>query len=365
MIRENHNKSFLGYFDLVVVIFILLLMFILPVIFTRQEGNILWINVMKIWQDKFLIIPVFVLNHWLLVPKLVLNKKYILYLVSISLLVTLVTAAYYFYDNPRESGNVQRPPARREDRGRRNDIPPVPVQQQRPQPVPPYAELLIYTLLIVSVDTGLSFTKYWQRSEDEKIMLEKKNVEAQLGMLRNQVSPHFLMNTLNNIYSLIDADWERSKQSVMKLSKLMRYLLYENQGKKIHLSKEFEFIRSYVDLMKLRYVDDVEIRLNIPEIHSDPEIPGLLFISYLENAFKYGTSYERKSFIEISFQLDDNFLYFSCLNSRNVFQDNSKTGGLGLDNSRKRLDLLYNESYNLLIEEKEDIYSVRLKIPLA
>jgi hypothetical protein len=348
------------------MMFIFVILFVLPLIFTREGGKIAWQSVIKIWQDQVLLVPLFVINHWLLVPKLVLKKKYTSYLIVVFILISASVTGYYAYDegsrktpDRRPAQNRELQPARRRPQGE--------AQSSRPQPVPPYADLLLFSLMVVSVDTGLSFTKHWHLVEEDRVRLEKENIQAQLGMLRNQISPHFFMNTLNNIYSLIDADKERSRQAVMKLSKLMRYLLYENQNGKVLLSREFDFIRSYVDLIKLRYVDEVKITLKIPDIYSDVEIPVLLFISYLENAFKYGASYEHDSFINAAFELDDKFLTFTCENSRNWSSEMGKDeeGGIGLTNSRQRLDLLYGNRYSLDVRETSNMYTVKLIIPVA
>ncbi|MGA1978753.1 MAG: sensor histidine kinase [Bacteroidales bacterium] len=360
----HNQKSYIKNIDIILTLFILLLLFLLPLIFTRENGMIAWPSVLKIWQDRVLVLPLFVINHWLLVPKLVLNKKYSSYGLIIFLLIAISIIGYYFYDKPAETEIANRPPERERPLSLRNDIPQDGIIKEHPQSVPPYADLLLFSLLIVAMDTGLSFTRQWQTGEEQKVRLEKENIEAQLGMLRNQISPHFFMNTLNNIYALIDADKHRSKQSVMKLSKLMRYLLYENMDGKVLISREFEFIKNYVDLMKLRYVDEVEISLKLPGFYNDVKIPVLLFISFLENAFKYGTSYQQKSIIEAVFEIEDRFLIFSCKNNRNAFSENNSMGGIGLQNSKQRLDLLYKDKYSLTVQETEEIYFVQLKIPI-
>jgi Histidine kinase len=358
------KKSYIRNIDTMVVLFIFLLLFLLPVIFTRENGRLIWTNVFKIWQDKILLIPLFAVNHWLLVPKLVLKKKYTSYLISVLILVSMATAGYYLYDEPAETGKQENPPPKKEAQFDRTAINLQVQLPGRPQAIPPYAELLLFSLLILAVDTGLSFNKYWHVSEEDKVRLEKENIQAQLGILRNQISPHFFMNTLNNIYALINADRERSQQAVMKLSKLMRYLLYENKNGYVLLSKEFKFTKNYIDLMKLRFTDEVEIRLILPESYDDTEIPVLLFISYLENAFKYGTSYERKSKIEALFEISNGYLTFSCANTRNLLIVDNSQGGIGLENSRQRLNLLYGDRYELSVNENEEIFSVKLKIPL-
>jgi LytS/YehU family sensor histidine kinase len=236
--------------------------------------------------------------------------------------------------------------------------------ENKPDPIPPYAQLLMYSLLIIGVDTGLLFSKKWYENEENKHLLETKNAEIQLDMLRNQVSPHFFMNTLNNIYALIDCDTPKAKEAVMKLSKLMRYMLYENEHGKVKISKEMEFIKSYIDLMKLRYADEVLIQIHYPEELNELEIPPMLFICYIENAFKHGISYQQESFITIQLERLEGRLHFRVSNSKQPESAHAVVGGFGLINNESRLKLLYAENYKLSITSTEKIFNVSLEIPL-
>jgi two-component sensor histidine kinase len=327
------------------MMFIFLVLFILPVLFTRIQGEISWMHVIKIWKDHSLLIPLFVVNHWLLIPMQLQRKKYITYFISIAVIIAVVVISYYYYDEILHSKPVQK------------------LAPGHPTAVPPYAELLMYAVLIVGVDAGLLFSKKWHETEEKKHLLEKKNSDMQLDMLRNQISPHFFMNTLNNIYALIGIDTPKAREAVMKLSRLMRYMLYEHENGKVSLSKEFEFIRSYIDLMRLRFADESVIKLNIPENYEDVKIPALLFISYIENAFKYGASYENECRIRIGFSIENKMLFFNCQNIKQMIV-NQEAGGLGLENSKNRLDLLYGDNYSLKINSNSEIFNVDLKIPL-
>ena len=171
------------------------------------------------------------------------------------------------------------------------------------------------------------------------------------------------MNTLNNIYALIGIDTPKAREAVMKLSKLMRYMLYGNEDGKVKLSKEFEFIQSYVDLMRLRFADESVIKLSLPERYQDVRTPALLFISYIENAFKYGASYENECSIRISFAVENGFICFHCQNIKQPVA-NAEKGGLGLENSKSRLDLLFGSNYTLNINSNTEVFSVNLKIPV-
>ncbi|MFN8256754.1 MAG: histidine kinase [Bacteroidales bacterium] len=346
--------------DILLMSFIFLLLFALPVIFTTVDGKISWKNVIKIWQDRALLIPLFLFNHWILVPGMILKKRYKTYIGTIAFIILLITSSYYFIDQPGQSKTEakrqkENPPPRSE----RMKMP-----DKTPAPVPPYADLLMFSLLLVAVDTGMSFTKYWHINEEDKIRLEQENTNVQLAMLRNQLSPHFFMNTLNNIYALIDINTPAAKLAVMKLSKLMRYMLYENESGTVKLSKEFEFIRSYIDLMKLRFAEEMNVHLIIPEVYNDAEIPTMLFISYIENAFKFGASYQHEGFINIVFEIADEKLVFICSNTINSENSRLKPGGLGMVNNENRLNLLFGKNYSLAVNSSEKLFNVLLSIPL-
>ncbi len=350
--------------NLLLILFIFVLLFILPIIFTRTGDAICWRNVLKIWQDRAPLIPLFVLNHWVLVPKLILLKRYKAYLGMIAMIIILITAGCYINDDTDKRSARQLPkPEPGKDMFINDHKKPKPVSHT-PSPIPPYANLLTFSLLLVAVDTGLSFTKHWHKNEEDKIELEKENSQAQLEILRNQISPHFFMNTLNNIYSLVDSDAPKAKKSVMKLSKLMRYMLYENSNGKVLLSKEFEFITSFVDLMRLRFTDQVSIVLIIPDKFEDIKIPVMLFNSYIENAFKYGASYQQNSFVNIVFDISRSNLVFNCTNSTNLSNESILKSCTNLEANKHRLDLLYKNNYSIATELTDKIFNIKLTIPL-
>jgi hypothetical protein len=346
---KTRLKRYINHIEYLIIGFIFLILFILPVLFTKVNGDISWLHVMKIWKDQALLIPLFAINHWLFVPNLLFRQKYFAYLLCTAGLIALFTFSYFYLDEVKNK--------------KPESI--IDLQKKKPEPIPPYAHLLMYSLLIVGVDTGLLFSKKWHENEEKKHMLEKRNAEMQLDILRNQISPHFFMNTLNNIYALIDCNIPIAKEAVMKLSKLMRYMLYENENGKVKLSKEFEFIRSYIDLMKLRFTNEMAVHLIIPENFEDVQIPPMLFISYIENAFKYGTSYQNESFISIIFEINDNKLLFNCNNTNHAPSNKNQTGGIGLINNENRLKLLFGRNFALATKSSEQMFQVSLVIPLS
>ena len=223
-----------------------------------------------------------------------------------------------------------------------------------------------------SIDMGramqmlkMSRKGYLTEAARRKKELEKEKLKTELAFLKNQVSPHFFMNTLNNIHALIDINSEDAKESLIKLSKLMRYLLYDSETGKTTLAKEIEFIKSYVDLMKLRFTEKVSVKLSFPEKIPNIEIPPMLFTSLLENAFKHGVSYQKESFIEIIMNANNEFLFFRIINSKQKSGNGIvEKGGIGLENLQKRLELIYGKDYSFVQTESENDFEINIKLPI-
>ena len=251
----------------------------------------------------------------------------------------------------RPMGHKENPQIRREKR----DIPPVFVGQH---------DIIAIVILILMCGMNLGVKLYFKSRNDQKKLkqLEQENLQQQLEYLKYQINPHFFMNTLNNIHALVDIDPEKAKDTILELSKMMRFILYEGDKKGVPLSKEFEFIRTYIQLMKLRYTDKVRISVDLPSEAPDKVVPPLMLISFVENAFKHGISYQRESFIDIKVEISDK-LFFACRNSK-ADKPNEEKGGVGLQNVKQRLNLLYDNNYTLNIQDGTDVYSVELTIPL-
>ena len=200
-------------------------------------------------------------------------------------------------------------------------------------------------------------------TEQRMAVLERENIESQMQYLKYQINPHFLMNTLNNIHALVDIDGEAAKQTVIQLSDMMRYVVYDASDDAISLKEEVKFIENYIELMRIRYTDDVKILYNKPEqLSGRVEIPPLIFIVFVENAFKHGVSYDNASYIYIDIKSEDGYVVGRFENSVNPTKRSDKPG-IGLENVRKRLDLIYNDDYDLQIEETDNSYCITLKIP--
>jgi len=226
-------------------------------------------------------------------------------------------------------------------------------------------DIMAILMLIMMFAANLGIKGYFRSSNDRRrlVALEKQNLEQQLEYLRFQINPHFFMNTLNNIHALIDIDPIKAQETIVELSKMMRYILYEGDRQGVPLTKEMDFIRNYISLMRLRYSDKVGISLNLPTEVPDRAIPPLILVSFIENAFKHGISYQHDSFIEVVVTVENDKMSFTCRNSK-ADVPNQEKGGVGLVNVRKRLDLLYPGEYELYFNDDAAIYTVKLIIPL-
>lgn len=203
------------------------------------------------------------------------------------------------------------------------------------------------------------------RDEQNIERLKRQNLQAEMDSLKYQINPHFFMNTLNNIHALIDIDSEKAKQSVIDLSKMMRYVLYDSNDNRTSLARDLQFTCNYIELMRIRYTGNIDITFDFPP-HIPPSaiIPPLLMVVFVENAFKHGVSYNRRSFIDMRLALDDEHIIFTIRNSRTTKPANHKEG-IGLENVVKRLDLIYKDRYSLDIDTShDDSYGVILVIPV-
>jgi len=359
----NNHKNTLKISEFILVALVWLVIVAAPFLM-NDENSFEWQRLINRLEVVIPIFLVFLINRFLLVPYLLNKKKRLPYIGAVLGVIILATLGSYFV-NPKP-GDIRKKPPPQSHRNARMMPPPAPPHNRppEPEPVPPFLNVLLFSLLLVGFDTGLMTSFRLAKTEKEKARLEKENVENQLAFLRNQISPHFFMNTLNNIHAQIDIDSEEAKASIIKLSKLMRHILYESEVEKISIKKEMEFIENYVGLMKLRTTEKVKISLKIPVLLPDVSLPPILAISFIENAFKHGISYNSPSFIDIKIDIIDSFLSLGIVNSLHKVEKIDSASGIGLANTIKRLDLIYKDEYNLEIKEENDTYSVKLNIPL-
>ncbi len=349
-----------------------------------------WQEIFFVWRQLAVFLLLFLIHNFVLAPLLIYRHNRWLY----GLLTLCMTGVFTFYQcNSRPDMMRQRPPMERDFPGpkpmdeefehkefehkepkhedfehkrfghkdfkhkRKHDIPPVFFGQH---------DVIAIVILFLMCGMNLGVKLYFKTRDDQKklLRLEKENLEQQLEYLKYQINPHFFMNTLNNIHALVDIDAEKAKSTILELSKMMRFILYEGDKKGVPLTREFDFIRNYVTLMRLRYTDKVRITMELPTQVPDKQIPPLMLITFIENAFKHGISYQHESFIDVKTSIKGDQLHFTCRNSK-AEKPNEEKGGVGLANVRKRLHLLYDNRYTLQIQDETDIYNVQLTIPLT
>jgi len=227
----------------------------------------------------------------------------------------------------------------------------------------------IFTFIIASASTLVSIVKDWVQQVTEKQALQTQTMQSELRFLKSQINPHFLFNTLNNLYALTLKKSDKAPEIVIKLSEMMRYMLYECNEKRVLLSKEVNYIHNYLDLEKLRQGKNVDISFESEGEISEQTIAPLMFIPFLENSFKHGLSNQiSKGFVNIRLSAERNKVYFFIENSKAEKlpqkDKNRPSGGIGLVNVHRRLNLLYPDSYELNIDDTPTTYAVNLYIEL-
>lgn len=220
----------------------------------------------------------------------------------------------------------------------------------------------------VAITMSLKMVKQWYEREKMTRNLEKINTETELKYLKSQINPHFLFNSLNSIYALTLKKSDMAPELVLKLSEILRYVLYEAREKYVDLEKEVNYVQSYLDLEKMRHGDRLKVTFEQTGELKGKQIAPMLFLTFIENSFKHGIhSRAGEGFVEVVISVTDHHLHFEIRNSKPGRANrpiNGAAGGIGLENVRKRLELLYPERYELEVAESTDNYVVRLDMNL-
>jgi LytS/YehU family sensor histidine kinase len=224
---------------------------------------------------------------------------------------------------------------------------------------------IIFQLLFI-VAIGISYRFLSDNMTDQEVKKEEENerLKSELSFLRSQISPHFMFNVLNSIVSLSRRKPEMVEPVVIKLSELMRYMIYETSDSKVSIDKEFSYLESYIELQRLRFGNDINIDFKHKLSSTPSSIEPMLLIPFVENAFKHGVGMVKDPSIEIELNDDEKSLFFSVSNkvSKQNSEIKDESSGIGLVNVRRRLELLYPDQHELNIHEKEDSYLIELKI---
>lgn len=233
--------------------------------------------------------------------------------------------------------------------------------------IPSFLQFIVSTTIIngffVFLSTVYKFTVDWFFNEKEKRELENQSLIAELAFLKSQINPHFLFNSLNNIYSLAYQKAETTPYAILKLSEILRYMLYESNDAKVALLTEIDYLKSFIELQKLRFKTPINVNFIIDGEINKQQILPLVLISFLENAFKHGVANDPNNPIEIKILLNNNKLFFTIKNKIN-YQNTDLTGGIGMVNVIRRLELTYPNHYKLNVDKTSNSYSCELYLNL-
>ena len=381
--------------EYVIYLFLWLIFLIIPLITNNYNISGGFVKICYDWLRLLPFIIVFAINNFWLLRKFLFKGRTMIYAGSL-LVVAVIVSLSFIYINPILHKNdprlieeriLQDPQWGREEMNPgktsayRDNAPASPeLFKSNPDDVSGknrklpltdqsfyvFLNTLLISFLIAGFNTAIAVTNRWFTEEQARKEIEKEHIESKLAFLQNQVNPHFLMNTLNNIHSLIEGDQEMAQNAVLKLSEMMRYLLYESGRGTTTLKKEIEFLQSYLELMQLRVDKSIVVSLELPEVFNNVNLPPLLFIPFIENAFKHGVSYREPSALSFKLLQKDCFLEFTAVNTISSFRDNQSKdehGGFGLENIHKRLEIIYGNRFNLDIEKTDREFKIKLVIP--
>ena len=334
-------------FTIGIHILIWLAFMLLPLIFIESvEGKIRFVQMG--WFLILLIAGYFYLNYFVLIPKLLFQKKILLYILFLlaGLAVILLLSQTYFYFLEII---IKHRTFHHHFFGRFFFMPLTP------------------SLVAFAVSSSIKITSEWFINQRQKQEMEAEKLSSELAFLKSQINPHFLFNILNNICSLARKKSDDTENAIIKLSRIMRYMLQDSKNEKVELEKEIEYLQSYIELQRLRISDQVKIEFIIEGRTSPMMLEPLLLIPFVENAFKHGVSYLENSEITIYLKADVTNLFFRIENkiSRSGKETIPLESGIGLKNVIRRLELLYPGKHKLSITDHGEQYIVELKIQIV
>jgi hypothetical protein len=314
----------------------------------QSQDQVLIKTIARSWIHLFFYGIIFYLNYFILIDNYFFDKKTTVYIVINLLIIAFsVYTREWFKTNYFDNWLVDS------------------IKEENFKP----NKKLFFYLNVIATSVPIVFaialktTELWVKNEKERKEVATVKLQTEIQHLKYQLQPHFFFNSLNNIYSLVDISPEQAKSTIHSLSKLMRYLLYETGTELVPLSKEIDFMKKYIDLMKLRVTDKTKVAYSFPSNAGHIQIAPLMFISLIENAFKHGVAANKESVISIEMTTEGSLVFFKIENSNFPKLAADKSGsGIGLENLKKGLKLLYSEKHNLDIEVKDGIFSVILKI---
>lgn len=334
------------------LVFMLLPKFIFDISYTEETKELIFFFLIRI----FLLAILFYSNIFILIPRFLTKRKILLYLASVIIFVSVILIinhnikkTFKLYNNKAKTEEYIQESLKHSDTPpwkRSNDI-----------------GFLFTSIFILALSTSIKVTQESYNNEKLKKEIQTEKLNSELSFLKSQVNPHFLFNTLNNIYSLANKKSEHTATAVVKLSHLMRYMLYDANKEFCDLKNEIDYLIDYIELQKLRIQDKSKVVFTISGNENNKKIEPLLLVPFIENAFKHGDLLSENSGINIYLQISERELLLKVENHICEIKDNKNiSSGIGLYNIKKRLALLYPENHELFTGEINNKYTSILKL---
>lgn len=293
----------------------------------------------RILPISVLLVPMFFLNTQILINRLLKKRGYGLYVLSLTVLVGIFYILSFF--------------------GRKMVLTEHMWQRQQ------VWFILSPILFVAAVSTGYGLINYLIEQEKDRRQEQEERMKSELSFLRSQISPHFIFNILNSIVYLIRSKSDMAEQVTIKLSEIMRYMLYYTPSDQVLLSQELEYVDNYIELQKIRFEEDVKIDLAIHGNPGQQRIEPMLIIPFIENAFKHGVGLIMDPFIDVRIDIDGSSFYLTVRNKKSTTDTKDKASGIGLPNVRRRLELLYPDKHTLKVEEDDQYFQIMLNLELS
>ena len=340
---KNKNITILSH------LLIWLVLFSMPYLLSYGQEQDLNRIISHFWIPLVFYAVVFYLNYFILIDRFLFTKKMVQFIIINLVLISVFLFLKESVETTFFNELVKQRPNNSDANG-----PPIKMFI--------YVQTLLFLAPLLFSIT-IKTTQRWVKTEAERKEATNIKLKSELQHLHYQLQPHFFFNSLNNIYALVDIAPEKAKTSIHSLSKLMRYMLYDTNEETVSLSKEIDFMKKYIDLMKLRVSDKTKVTYNFPSEETGIKIAPLLFISLIENAFKHGVSASKESKIDIKMTVKLQTVLFSIENDNFPKKTDDKSGsGIGLPNIEKRIELLYPNKSSFKTFVKENRYLAQLEI---
>ncbi|GAA0892234.1 hypothetical protein GCM10009122_19130 [Fulvivirga kasyanovii] len=298
----------------------------------------------------------FYVNYLILLPKLLERNRYVGYFLSLAVLIVFTYILFSlsnelpFIHDALETGRHRRfHGAPRLERAFRSRI---------------FINNIISSLAVLFISSTYWTIRRNQQRKQREVNLMNENLQTEMKFLKSQINPHFLLNAMNNIYYMATTKGEKTPDMIMKLSEMMKYVLYETNAKQVLLSREINYINDYIDFQRIKFEKQPDIRVDLSAVDGHKNISPMILIPFIENAFKHSNLDDDIGFVEVKLSTSGQTLQLLVRNTVGKAGTKDKTGGIGLENVKRRLEYLYAGKYELNIREEGDVFGIDLKLEL-